>query len=303
MNVLIVCNPYSGRGKGVKFAKKIQNEINKEKIHTAEIFLSENIEELGNFFTSIKNENPNKFDALIILGGDGSLGIGVTQMLKNGLNIPVGIFPLGTVNDFAKQIGVKRNVKRFVKIVLANKIKDCDVAKVRNEYAVNVVCGGYFTHGANTYSRIAKKIFGKITYYFKAFFNVFNLKPQKLRFEIDGDVFEEEVIMYLVLNSKSAGGFKQIGKQAKLNDGLFDVCVIKKCGILKLIFTALNILRGKHIGKKSILYQSGKNIKIQLVGEKENPKFLNCDMDGNVGQKLPIEINVHEKKIQVFCNK
>ena len=34
MNVLIVCNPYSGRGKGVKFAKKIQNEINKEKIHT-----------------------------------------------------------------------------------------------------------------------------------------------------------------------------------------------------------------------------------------------------------------------------
>ena len=176
MNVLIVSNPHSGKGKSGIFAKNLKDEIIRRN-HNAEIFVSQTIQSLYQYFGSIRIEDPNKFDACIFLGGDGTFGIAVDAMLKNKLNFPVAIFPLGTVNDFARHLKMKNNVKTCVDVVLSEKIKLCDVALVNNDYVVNVACGGYFTHGANTYSRTAKKLFGRLAYYGKGIFNIFHLVP------------------------------------------------------------------------------------------------------------------------------
>lgn len=302
MNILIMCNPHSGKGTSEKFAGKLAREIHKTGLHTAEIFLSQTIESLHQYFKEIKTKDPNKFDAAVFLGGDGTFGIAVDALIKAGLNIPVAIFPLGTVNDFAKRLNMKRDVKTCVNVILSGKTKMCDVACVNGDYVVNVACGGYFTHGANTYSRKAKKAFGRLAYYGKGAFNVFNMHPQKLRFTVDDAELEAEVVMYLVLNSSSAGGFKKIGAEAEIDDGYFDLCAIKKPKPLSLIGTLIKIFGGKHKKDKNIIYLKGKHFKIEPVGKKINPKFLKSDIDGNVGPNLPLEINVIKKRLEIYYN-
>lgn len=301
MNILIMCNPYSGKGTSVKFAHELEKRIAKRSEHTTEIFLSQSIESLHEYFAKIKKEDEHRFDAAIFLGGDGTFGIAVDAMIKAGLDFPVAIFPLGTVNDFAKQLKMKKNVKRCVDVILSGKIRECDVANVNGDYVVNVACGGYFTHGANTYSRTAKKMFGKMAYYGKAVFNLFNMQGQRIRFVIDNnEVIEDEVVMYLILNSPSAGGFKKIGAEAKIDDGYFDLCAIKKARLGLLLRTAIKILGGRHIPDKYIIYRKGKHFRVELVEDKINPKFVKSDTDGNVGPELPLDIRVEEKKLKVY---
>ena len=298
-----MCNPHSGRGTSLNFAQQLKKRIETKTSHTSEIFLSQTIQSLQEYFNKLAKEEPNRFDAGIFLGGDGTFGIAVDAMLKAGLDFPVAIFPLGTVNDFAKQIGMKKNVRKCLEVIERGLIRECDVATVNGDYVVNVACGGYFTHGANTYSRMAKKMFGKIAYYGKAVLNIFNLHAQKMRFTVDNETFEEDVIMYLIMNSSSAGGFKKIGASAKINDGLFDLCIIKKAHLGRLLQTAIKILGGRHIPDRCITYKQGKKFKVELVGKKINPSFVHSDMDGNVGPALPLEIEVLDKKLRLFCRK
>lgn len=300
MNILIVCNPNSGHGDAFRFATKLKKFIEKRESCFAEIFLSKSIVALNEFFKELASEEKQRFDGIAILGGDGSFGVAVEALIKNELDLPLAIFPLGTVNDFARQVGMKKSARFCAKVLLDGRVKKCDVARVNNEYAVNVACGGYFTHGANTYSRVAKKLFGKMAYFGKAAFNVFNLHAQKMKFTVDGQSFEAEAVMYLVMNSASAGGFKHIGANAKIDDGLFDLCVIKKARLGRLVRTAIKILGGRHIPDRCIEYRQGKKFLIELVGENANPNFVNSDIDGNVGSKLPLEIEVINKKLKIY---
>lgn len=298
-----MCNPHSGRGTSLNFAQRLKKRIEKKTEHTSEIFLSQTIDSLNEYFQKLAKEEPNRFDAAIFLGGDGTFGIAVDSMLKAGLDFPVAIFPLGTVNDFAKQIGMKKNVKKCVDVIVGGKIRECDVATCCGNYVVNVACGGYFTHGANTYSRMAKKMFGKMAYYGKAVLNIFNMHAQRLKFTVDGEEIEEDVIMYLIMNSSSAGGFNKIGASAKIDDGKFDLCVIKKAHLGRLLRTGIKILGGKHIPDKCITYRQGKHFKVELVGDDVNPNFVHSDTDGNVGPALPLEIEVIDKKLKLFYRK
>ena len=284
------------------FASKLASEIAKKKgEHSAEIFYSETIEAMNEYFAWVAKNDPNRFDAAVFLGGDGTFGIAVDSMIKAGLNFPVAIFPLGTVNDFAKHLGMKRNAKKCVEVLLSGKTKACDVACVNGNYVVNVACGGYFTHGANTYSRAAKKAFGKMAYYGKAVFNLFDMHAQNLNFVVDDESFEAETIMYLCLNSPSAGGFKKIGAEAKIDDGFFDLCVIKKGKLGALLRTGIRILGGKHIPDSHIEYRKGKHFEISFAeSDKHNNKFDKSDTDGNVGPELPLMIDVVPQKIDIF---
>lgn len=295
--ILIIYNPNAGHGTAQQFAYDLKKEF-VSKGTRAILFRSNTIKDMNVYFDKLKKTNKS-FDTIVFLGGDGTLGIGVDSMIKKGIDSPVAIFPLGTVNDFSKQVHMKRNVKKCVQAVLNGNIRNCDVAKVNDRYVVNVACGGYFTHGANTYSRRAKQVWGRMAYYTKGALNVFNMKPQKLRITVDDKVYEEDIVFYSILNSKSAGGFKKLGVHACMDDGMFDFVGIKNIKFFSMLNVFLRIITGNHTRDKHVLYVKGKHFRVECLGC-VNPKFVNSDTDGNVGPKLPLEVDVIKKKIKII---
>lgn len=299
--ILIMFNPNSGKGNAEHFANALKNEFNKVGETDITLFKSLTIDSLAEYFKKVKKEDII-FDCCVFLGGDGTFGIATDLMLKAGLNFPVAIFPLGTVNDFSRQLKIKRNPKNCVNIIMRDRKIPSDVALVNDSYVVNVAGGGYFTHSTNTYSRRAKKVFGKLAYYGKGFLNVFGMKAQKLRITIDDEVKEENLFFYLILNSKSAGGFAKIGSSAEISDGYFDIVGIRKANIFKLFILFIQMLFGTHAKNKNVLYKKAKYFKVELAGDDINPNFIKSDTDGNVGPNLPLEVKVVKRKITIYHN-
>ena len=66
----------------------------------------------------LKNED---YSHVIISGGDGTINMVVNIMLSCGVNVPIGIIPSGTCNDFARSIGMPANINKCVDIILAEK--------------------------------------------------------------------------------------------------------------------------------------------------------------------------------------
>ena len=313
MEIEIIGNPNSGHGNYLFYANLIKDKLLNAG-HNVIIFESLTIAATENRFKEIKEKNLKK-DLFIFMGGDGTISVSVDRMLKSGLNVPVAFFPSGTVNDFTKGLNINKNVKKFVNMILNESKKSCDLALSNGIYTINVAGGGYFTHGANTYSSKAKKIFGKIVYYIKGAFSAFGMSPQRLKITVDDSTYEEEILIYLIANSKSVGGFKKMGALAKIDDGYFDLCAIKDGGI-SLIFTFFKLFFGLHHKDKNVIYQKGKNFKVELVPNihedkltkkkklrNTNPKFISTDIDGNKGPNLPLEVNVLENKLTVYYRK
>lgn len=87
-------------------------------------------------------------------------------------------------------------------------MEDVDVGCVNGRYFINVCGAGLFTNVSQTVNIDLKNLIGKMAYYLKGAGQLPSFRPFKLRVEANGEVYEDNFILFLVLNSGSAGGFK-----------------------------------------------------------------------------------------------
>jgi diacylglycerol kinase family enzyme len=76
-----------------------------------------------------------KSDAVIAGGGDGTIS-SVAGILANS-NTPLGVLPLGTLNHFAKDLGVPMSIEGAIKIIADNHVKSIDLARVNDRIFIN----------------------------------------------------------------------------------------------------------------------------------------------------------------------
>lgn len=293
---LLIYHKNSGRGNSKEIAERMRN-ILESKNNICMLYNSETIEKMSAYLCDIALKNlPNL--TIVLMGGDGTVGIGINAIIKANINAKIAIYKAGTVNDFGNYLRMPKNVKKFTKLLLNGKTKFCDVATANGEYFINVASGGYFTHGLNTYSRLEKKVLGKLAYVKNNVWVALKMKPHHLKIEIDGRNYEENLYFYLILNSCSAGGFKHIGVDGQIDDGMFDFVGVRPAKLSVLARVFLKILRGKHKGLGEIFYMQGKHF--LLTCDEEDSHFRLVDTDGNRSVSLPLEIVVINKKIELI---
>src|SRR5690625_1148548 len=110
-----------------------------------------------------------------------------------------------------------------------------------------------------------------------------SLRPTKAKIEYDGNVIDEDLMLFLVANTNSVGGFEKLAPDAKLNDGYFDLLILRKTNLAEFIRIATMALRGNHLEDENIIYAKAKNIKV-IPDEK-----MQLNIDGEYGGLLPGE--------------
>lgn len=244
--------------------------------------------------TSFLDPEISKYDAIIAAGGDGTIHDVVNQMISNNIAIPLGIIPSGTSNDFASFLGLPKTISKCIDVITISKnIKTIDVGKINNKYFINVVAGGMFSGIAHKTNRSSKNSMGMLAYYFKAIEELSNFKAFNAQIVIDDKVINEKILLFLVLNSSNAGGLK-IAPQAQINDGKFDICIIRNCTIADFGALFLKLLKGEHINDDRCLMFQTNNINISAN------KRVQTDIDGEEGHELPIRIEVIQGGLKVF---
>ncbi len=296
MRVKIINNPSSGR---IILQKSLEAIVGR-------LILDGTFKSVSKFDTKGKNDAMDEvskikdyeYDLIVAIGGDGTLSEVVNGAMKAKINTPISIIPAGTVNDFANFLTIPNEVEDICNMFRKGKIVDIDVCQVNDQYFINVAAAGLLTNVPSKATVVSKTVFGKFAYYAEGIREIPKqlFKSIKLEFSYDEKVFQEDVILFAVLNSSSAGGFKKFAPNAGLNDGKFDVCILKKSDFFDAASIFLKVIRGEHIKNNSVEYFQTDNLLVKSIDD----STINIDIDGENGGPLPAKFKMHSPGLKFY---
>ncbi|MDM0903034.1 YegS/Rv2252/BmrU family lipid kinase [Clostridium perfringens] len=286
--VRFIYNPYSGENAILKELDKIIT-MHQDKGYTIVPYRIQRGVDVINALDIVDST----YEYILIAGGDGTIDTVVNAMKKRGIEIPIGIIPVGTANDFAKHLGMPQDAGACVEQILDSYEVGVDLGKVNDNYFVNVLSTGLFTDVSQKTDTNLKNTIGKLAYYLKGLEELPNFRKLDVKITANGKVFNEPIYLMLVFNGQTAGNFK-LATKAKVQDGLLDIVIFKACHIPELIPMFIKVLKGEHLEDSRIEYIRTDELLI------ESDEEIVTDIDGERGPDFPLRVQCIKDGIQVL---
>jgi diacylglycerol kinase (ATP) len=234
------------------------------------------------------------FSYILVAGGDGTVDTVVNCMKSKNIDLPIGILPTGTANDFAKYIGMPQDVEDACEQILKSRVKKVDIGKINDKYFINVASTGLFTDVSQKTDVNLKNTMGKLAYYVKGLEQLPNFRSLKIKVNSKEVVFNGDMYLMLIFNGQTAGNLK-LAYKAEIDDGMLDVIIIKAAMIKDIVAMFINMLKGDHLED-----QHG------LIYFKTNKLYIEChedivtDIDGEKGPDFPLTVECVKGGIRVL---
>ena len=221
--LLLVFNPHAGKG-------LIKNHL----CDIINIFTRGGYEVTA-YPTQAKNDGMNKmirdgnrYDVIVVSGGDGTLSEAVKAMMAMGTKVPLGYIPAGSTNDFASSMDIPKNMLRAAQAIVKGVTFDYDVGEFNGEYYVYVAAFGVFTDLTYETPQKWKNRIGYAAYVAEAIKRLPTYTGHKLKVEYDTGSVEGSFILGMITNTTSVGGLRRlIADGVSFDDGLFEVTLVK----------------------------------------------------------------------------
>jgi diacylglycerol kinase (ATP) len=232
---------------------------------------------------------------VIVSGGDGTVSSIVDIMLKNNMDIPIGIIPSGTCNDLARSLEIPQDLKKCLDVILEGNIEKIDAGLINEDtHFLNTCSGGIFVEASFSTSSELKKNFGPLAYYLKALGEVANIKPFRLEVQTNLHKINDEFLLFLILNGRHVAGFSNIIKKADLSDGLMEIVLIKNCLPVDIAGLLFKVLNNDFLNDRNVIWMRTESCIIR-----GNEKVA-LSIDGEKGKGLPISVRFINKAVKVF---
>lgn len=223
-------------------------------------------------------ERRKGFDIVVCSGGDGTLDEVVTGMMQCEEKLPIGYVPAGSTNDFANSLGIPRNMKKAADVVVNGANFGCDIGAFNDDTFIYVAAFGLFTDVSYETKQDIKNVIGHAAYLMEGVKRLSSIKSYKMKISYDDVCLENEYIFGMITNSNSVAGFKGItGKAVELNDGLFEVTLIRKPTIAVEMNNIISALTDKKVNSDFV--QSFKTSRITIESEQD----VSWTLDGEYG--------------------
>ena len=286
--VRFIYNPFSGEGSILNKIDKII-EIHEERDYQIVPFrISKNkgIKEA----LEIVDES---YSYILIAGGDGTVDVLLNAMKEKGLNLPIGILPVGTANDFGKFINMPQDIEEACKQILSSKPVKVDIGKINDRYFINVASTGLFTDVSQKTDVTLKNAIGKLAYYIKGIEELPNFRKLKIKLKSKEVNYDGEMYLMLIFNGQTAGNFK-LATRSSAMDGLLDVIVIKAVQIFEILPLFIKVLKGEHLYSNKVIYFKTDDLYIECE------EGIVTDIDGERGPDFPLHIQCIKDAIEVL---
>ncbi|CAL9634013.1 YegS/Rv2252/BmrU family lipid kinase [Streptomyces pilosus] len=225
---------------------------------------------------------------VLAVGGDGIAG-GVGGALS-GTGATLGLVPAGRGNDFARALGLPRDPRALARILLHGEPRPVDTVEVGSAVHDRTVVLGSVYAGvdalANRHANRSRLLRGSASYYAGGLRAVTTWRPARYRVTVDGEEHTHTGYTVVAANSGYYGSGRVIAPDARVDDGLLDVVMIRHAP-RRLFFTLMNELRtGAHVRRPQVRILRGSEIRIEA--DREVP----YGTDGEVDAVLPVTARV-----------
>lgn len=260
------------------------------------IQLSENEGDIITFCQQIKDKRySDDVDIIFILGGDGTVNELVNGIMKSELDLPIGIIPGGTFNDFVKTLNLNPRHKMASQQLMNAELRPYDVMKINDEYALNFVGLGLIVQNAENVQNGNKDIFGKLSYVGSTVKTLLNPEHFDYKISVDDQTVDGNTSMLVVANGPFIGGSRIPLTDLSPNDGYLNTFIFKEqsSSVLNDVFKQRDSMNWNKM-TEGIKHLPAKKITI------ETDPQMKVDIDGEINLKTPLEIEVIPNAIQIL---
>ena len=184
------------------------------------------------------------YPTLVAAGGDGTVNAVANTVAATEANL--GVLPLGTLNHFAKDVGIPLDLEQAVQTIVAGHVQAVDVGEVNGRLFVNNSSVGLYptiVHRRDAHQRLGK---GKWSSFLRAMLTVLGRYPLvRVAIRADGQQIVRRTPLVFVGNNEYHNHGMKLGTRERLDAGALSVCLTRDIGRLKLCAFALLALLGR----------------------------------------------------------
>lgn len=257
---LLIINPRAGQK---KMHTELVNIIQKLNAHRYETVVQ--ITLYHNHAKTVA-QRAKGFDIIICAGGDGTLNQVVSGLIEGNLDIPIGYIPCGSTNDYAHTLKLPVNISNALDVILNGDEHKFDAGQFNNNtYFAYIASFGLFSEVSYSTPQNAKNNFGHMAYLFNSIADFATAKPHHVKLHANGELYEGNYLLGMISNTLSVAGVMKFDpKDVDLNDGLFEVLLIKAPKDFAECNQLINGLINKNFNNPIFTYVKASSLQIEF---------------------------------------
>lgn len=294
MRALVVYNGFSGKSKILKHIGYICQKL-KTKYEIVETFQSTGPNSIRDYVL----QNAKNFDLVLAAGGDGSINEAVNGLMMIKPRPTLAYVPTGTCNDTGRTLGLKKSLRKTMKIILDENKTFLDVNQINGQYFIYGLAAGNLTSVSYEAKYKAKKFFGKFAYYLEAVKSIGKDKSIHIDILADGRKISGKYFLFLATNTRYLASLKfHRKKRIYLNNGKLYVTLIKQTNrFMNTIDFILFMLIGENYTHNIEHFEAS-----NMIITSKNAIPYNTDGEG-LPKLSRIEVTVLPEQIEIIVSK
>lgn len=287
-NGVVIYNPTAGRGTGAQLFAEAQRLLGKnfEWIPTRR---PGHAEELA-------KEAATRYKLIVAMGGDGTVGDVCRGIV--GADATLGILPVGTGNDLARNLGLKLELAESVATILGGAVRKIDVGTINGKTFINNCGTGFDAQVMKTMNTKVRHLKGYPAFLWAILQTLPTYQPFTLTMEYENaegvQRFTEKALLVSALNGKMYGGGMIAAPFAEMDDGHLDVLVISAVSKFALLPLIGQVRAGNHLTHPAVKMLKVRKFSMQTIP----PQPIN--IDGDVSGLTPAIVEVKPNCLKVM---
>lgn len=242
------------------------------------------------------------YDLIIGAGGDGTIHEivnGVARATAHGVFGPIGILPYGTSNELAFALKLPRDLPTLCQRIGAGQTRHVDLFCV-NGRTYNVASMGIGFHPqVGITARTMRWLAGDTRYLLAVFKTLWrNYRTPTVQISLDGETWTQDILFITTALVSRIGGF-YLTPRAQVDDGVFDVCLVRGLGRWQVVRDVPSFLQGTHGDKAYVRLAQGR----KLIVTSTEPLAVDADGEMLEGadyhQRIEAELLPHQLEVIV----
>ena len=245
-----ILNPKSGRSRKYHHLEKSIKAACKKRAIDYHIYYTTCPGDAMEYVSSMVRISQER-QRFICIGGDGTINEVVNSAPCND-NVEFGVIPSGSGNDFIKNFTNKKLFEN-IEAQLDGDTVSLDLIKCNDFYSVNMINIGFDCAVARMANKLKKSelVPPRLSYIAGLFVVAFRKIGTKMKIIFDdGEIIDDTLTLTAIGNGRYCGGGFCATPQATLDDGILDLCIVKKINILKFISLVGSYKKGTHLTNK-----------------------------------------------------
>jgi diacylglycerol kinase (ATP) len=293
--VFVILNPTAGRGAAGRAIDSLLEELDRAGVEGR----VERTKRRGHAIDLAEAAVRDGWGAVVAAGGDGTVNEVVNGLMAaagDGPSVPLGIIPVGSGNDFAGLVGVPLDPREAVRLLLKAQPRAIDVGRVGDRWFTNGVGVGLDARVAIEAARV-RRLRGMAIYVWALARILRRFRPPHMQVYLDGErEVDRRMTLVTIGNGARHGGGFWICPDAKVDDGLLDVCMCDELSRLGVLSFLPRVLRGTHVGASCVHMHRVKHVRVTS----KDPLPVHTDGEILAEAAHEVVVEIHPGRLRVL---